>query len=359
MATKYSASLDVGEELDNESPKKKRQPLIDDSEPEQDKPSLEDDFNDLIRRELGEEAPKKPVKAEAAVEAPVIKIEPVKEVPKVDRPVKPVKEIKIEKIQSKPTRPEPKLVKAETRPMPKVEVKPEPKKVEQPKPKPEPKKVEVRVEKKPEVKKAEPKVEKKPTPKVESKRAEQKKTESKREPGSWSTRWAILIVLILIAGGAVYAVNALRNGKDAAALGCAAGFVDQKSGVSVSWNDASAVERYWLRQAFESDNELDAARIVHMLACDQAFLSTLSDPNGYSSCPTPATYLIVNEQALADNPVAALDNSSMLTKLASDATLKQFTLAYKLSDPSVRAWSVSVTAPIKTNSTKTAKPAVH
>jgi hypothetical protein len=307
MATKYSGSLDVGAELDDE----KRKPVIDDSEDgEETASSQDDDFNELIRKELGE--PEKPRKE--------IMIEPAAEVPKVE-PKPEVKEIKIEK------KVEPKVEKA---PEPKIE-----KKVVAPK-----------IEKKP------AKVEKKPVapaPKVEKPKVEKPKVE-KREPKietrkpAGGNRIITILILLLVAAGAVYAVSALRSTKDSAAMGCASQYVDDRGGISLAWGDASSVEQYWLKQAYEATSETEAARIFHMLACPEAFLSPFSDPNGYVNCKTPSVYVIVDSQALKDNPVASLDSSSVLSKLASQKNSTTFSLKYALSEPSVSAWEVRFNA---------------
>jgi|GEM_PF-6835972 len=332
MATKYSGSLDVGEELDEEN---KRPPVIDDSD-DGEETSAEDDFNDLIRRELGDITPQPKKKDEPKQE---ITIEPVKEVPKIEP-----------KPEVKPA-PKPKVVKTEA---PKAEAKIEKpvEKKEIPKPAP---KVEKKVEPKKEIKKPEPKKVEKPAPKVkkeEPKKPEVKKAEPKKEPpkasrsepASKGTRWMTLIILLLVAAGAVYAVHALRNGKDNAALGCASSYASQRGGISLSWHDASSVEQYWLKQAFESASELEAARIFHMLACPDAFLSTLSDPAGYVNCPAPSTYIIIDEHTIEDNPIAALDDGSVLTKLASGKASRHFALKYNLAQPSVTAWEVQLNA---------------
>ncbi|HSU72943.1 MAG TPA: hypothetical protein VLJ21_03785 [Candidatus Binatia bacterium] len=333
MATKYSGSLDVSKELDEDEPK--RSPVIDDSE-DASEHSLEDDFNELIRRELGE--PKK--KAEPKKD---ITIEPVKEAPKIQEP-----DITIEKPAEKPRKPEKKIdvIKVEKKalePKPIAKPAPKPKLVEK---KPEPKNVTVKPEPK-KVERHEPKA-----PKVEKveKTSEPKKTK-KDSPTPWSNRIITLVILILVAAGAVYAVNALRNGKDAAAMDCASDYVDDRGGISLAWSDASTVEQYWLRQAFESTSELEAARIFHMLACPDAFLSTLSDPSGYANCPTPPTYVIVDDQTVKDNAMAALDDQSILTKLNAGTGTKYFSLKYALDSPDVHAWEVHLN---QTNATKKA-----
>lgn len=341
MSTKYSASLDVGEQLDEEKPKK-RAPVIDDSEDvEQTEHSLEDDFNELIRRELADKPKKKEPKEimiePVAVKEPEIVIE--KPVEKPRRPAKAEKKVEVSeapKIEVEPQveKPEPKIVPTpevkpklvEKKPQPKkIAVKPEPKKIERPEPK--------KVEKKEKVSKPEPKAERNPAPTPKS------------------NRIMTLLILILVAAGAVYAVNALRNGKDAAAMGCASDYVDDRGGISLAWHDASTVEQYWLRTAFETNSEIEAARIFHMLACPDAFLSTLSDPLGYVNCPTPAVYVIIDEHTLKDNAMAALDEQSVLTKLNAANSAKYFTLKYVLDEPAVRAWEVKLN---QTNSTKKA-----
>ena len=323
MATKYSGSLDVGEELDEEN---KRPPVIDDDDGEE-TPSAEDDFNDLIRRELGDITPQ-PKKKEAEV-----KIEPAKEVPKVEeikieKPApKPIRVKEVPKIVPKFVKPEPKIVKAEVKKeVPKVK---EVVKVKKETPKPTPKPVPKVMPKAPKVVKA------------ELRKAE--KSEPKREvKQSSGTRWLTLLILLLVAAGAVYAVHALRTGKDDAALGCAMSYASQKNGVSLAWKDANAVEQYWLKSAYESTSELEAARIFHMLACPDAFLSTLSDPAGYLNCKTPVTYVLIDQQTLDENPIAAFGNTTVLTKLNTGKASKNFILKYQLTTPLVSAWEVKL-----------------
>ncbi len=347
----------------------KRKPLIDDSEPQKEH-SLEDDFNDLIRRELGGPEPKKEIVIEPVAPKPVrpepaVIIEPVKpvvkpevkkvDVPKVEKKVEVKKvetpKVEVKKVEVKPApkveaKPVPKVVpvKVAPKPEPKVVAKPEPKVVAKtapktftPKPvpkavsKPAPKKVEPRKVSTPV--KAAPKAEK-VEPKVEHHVAHhQKDSEFK-----WG-RWVALAILLLVAMLAVFAVGAFKNSKDSAAIDCAVAYADGK-GESLSWSDSSAVEQYWLRKAFEAHSEVEASEIAHMLACDEAFLSTLSDPAGYANCKTPQVYVVVDDRTLGDNPAARLDSESILGKFNAEATMKKFTLAYKLTEPSVRAWKV-------------------
>ena len=339
----------------------KRKPLIDDSEPQKEH-SLEDDFNDLIRRELGGPEPKKEIVIEPVAPKPVrpepaVIIEPVKpvvkpevkkvDVPKVEKKVE-VKKVETPKVEAKKVEVKP-VPKVEPKPVPKVvpvkvAPKPEPKVVAKtaPKaftPKPVPKAVSKPVPKKVEPRKvstpvkAAPKAEK-VEPKVEHHVAHhQKDSEFK-----WG-RWVALAILLLIAMLAVFAVGAFKNSKDSAAIDCAVAYADGK-GESLSWSDSSAVEQYWLRKAFESHSEVEASEIAHMLACDEAFLSTLSDPAGYANCKTPQVYVVVDDRTLGDNPAARLDSESILGKFNAEATMKKFTLAYKLTEPSVRAWKV-------------------
>lgn len=303
---------------------RKRKPLIDDS-PEKIEHSLEDDFNELIRRELADDVPKK---AE-------IKVEPAKEVPKVEEPKRDAPETK-RAPQKTEQRPEPKRAPVARAPPKKVAERVQPKKVES---KPEPKKVE----------RNEPKKD----PRVHPKRhVEQPKKESPAPApnpveGPRTGRWFTMLILLLVAVGAVYAVSALRNNKDASALGCAAAYVQDHSGVSLLWADANAVERYWLRQAFETSSEKESAEILHMLACDEAFLSTLSDPATYVDCATPPVYLVVDSATLSENPVAALGQETVLAQLVAGKPLKQFKLTYSLDELGVSAWEVSVSAPKK------------
>ncbi|MBI4151037.1 hypothetical protein HY492_02845 [Candidatus Woesearchaeota archaeon] len=314
----------------------KRKPLIDDSEPKNEA-SLDDDFNDLIRRELSDDAPAKPVEAK-----PGVVIEPVK---------KPELKPEIKKVEIKA---EPKKV--EVKPELKKEIKIEPAK------KPTPKKIAIEPVKKierPQPKKVEPKlvavkpqprrVETKPEPrKVE--RHELKVAEHKKESPEPATpvyddtpkglgKWVAVLLVLLVAAAAVYAVSAIRNGKDAAAVDCATSYAEER-GASLSWADANSAEQYWLSNVYETHSELEAVEILRMLACPDAFISSLSDPAAYSACPVPDIYVVIDERALSDNPIARLDAESILAKLNAKAPLTRFTLAYELADPAVTAWKV-------------------
>lgn len=272
---------------------KKRKPVIDDT-PEPQKTSAEDDFNDLIRRELEGKPEPKPAKP--------IKIEPAKEVPKVEpKVVKSRKPIMAQRAKVKPfsRKPKPKVIK------PRVPKKIDPPK-EAPTPDPEPS-----------------------TPVY---------TPPPSSPGR--SRWMSLLIIILIAVGAVYGMNALRNSDDDGAFDCAVDYVDGQSGTPVIWDEANAVERFWLRNAYESNDAVKSARIFHMLACEEAFLSTLSEPSAYKNCVTPPVFVIIDESALSENPAAALDENSVLTKLANEGVLRGFDLVYRLSDPDVSAWQI-------------------
>ncbi len=308
----------------------KRKPVIDDS-PEPNQHSLDDDFNDLIRRELSDDAPKssepKPAPViEPKVEPKPVKIEPVKKeikiepVKKVERPV-PAKKVEIEAKKPEPKKAEVKKVEPKV-----VAVKPQPKKVET---RPEPRKVE--------------------RAKVEPKKVEPRKAEAKSEPIRGAPayddepkglgKWIAILLVLILAAAAVYAVGALRSGKDASGLECATEYADAR-GTTLSWSDASSVEQFWLTKAFETKSEAESVEILHMLACESAFISTLSEPAGYSSCPTNDIFVVVDESALSDNPIARLDKDSVLAKLNTESTLVRFTLAYKLTDPNVRAWKI-------------------
>lgn len=309
----------------SEELQRKRKPLIDDS-PDEMEHSLEDDFNELIRRELADDAPKE------------IKVEPAKEVPKVE-----ISDEKRDAPKQEPKRvpkdvpkPEPKRAPVARAPPKKVAERVQPKKVES---KPEPKKVE----------RNEPKRDPRAHPKRHVEPAKKETPPQAPAPvnGPRTGRWFSLMVLLLIAVGAVYAVSALRNSKDAGALGCAAAYVQDHSGVSLLWADANAVERYWLRQAFETSSGQEAAVIFHMLACDEAFLSTLSDPAAYVDCVTPPVYVVVDSATLSENPVAALGAETVLAQLVAGKSLRQFKLAYALEEPGVSAWEVTVDAPPK------------
>jgi hypothetical protein len=95
-----------------------------------------------------------------------------------------------------------------------------------------------------------------------------------------------------------------------------------------------------LKKAFESHTNAEAVEIFHMLACDSAFVSSVTDPASYVDCKTPVIYVVVDEHALGDNPVARLDKDSVLAKLNTETAMKEFSLAYKLTEPNVRAWKV-------------------
>jgi hypothetical protein len=313
---------------------KRRKPLIDDSEP-QSEHSLDDDFNDLIRRELGEESPKKkepeimitPAREEVKRPEPKIEVVPVKPEPRPEPIIKketikpvakpaPVKKVEIKKAPVKPIpvkKVEPKVVAVKAQPK-KVETKAEPRKVERHVP-------------------SQPKVVNRATGPV------QPRQDAYDDTPRFGKYVAMIIVLVLLAVG-VYAVGAMRSNTGEAGLGCASTYVDQRSGVELSWADASPVEQSWLRKAYEESSEAKAAEIFHMLACDDAVLGTLSDPAAYSKCPTPNVYVVVDERTLSENPTASLDSKSVLALMHSDNALKQFTLVYKLAEPDVRVWKI-------------------
>ncbi len=303
----------------------KRKPLIDDSEPEEH--SLDDDFNDLIRRELSDGTPPEKIKIEKPVfiESPK-KIEAKAEIKKAEQKkvdeVKPKKEIKIEPVKKQTPKKimiekvEPKKIEPKV-----VAVKPQPRKIET---KPEPRKVERH-----ELKVAEP----------QKTRVEESTAPAYDDTPKGFGKWVAVLLVLLVAAAGVYAVSAIRNGKDAAAVDCATAFAEER-GASLSWSDANSAEQYWLGKVYETHSELEAVEILSMLACPDAFISTLSDPAAYSACPVPVTYVIIDERALSENPIARLDAESILAKLNAKVSLTRFKLAYELTEPSVAAWKM-------------------
>jgi len=304
-SVKYGASLDVGSDMDKE---RKRKPVIDDT-PEVKK--ADEDFNDLIRKELGE-SPKKPdIKIEPARKA--IKIEPARKSIRIEPARKPVERAKAVPKGSQTRKP----IMAQ-----RAKIKPFSSRKQ-------PKAITPRVPK-----------QTKPTPATPPNDGiPLQPSDLPIQPKS-SGRWVSLLVMLLVAVGAVYAMGTLRGSDDADSFACASSFVDEQGGISLTFSDANAVERFWLRNAYESDDAVKSARIFHMLACEEAFLSTLSDPSAYANCSTPPVYVIVDEETLDANPVAALGEETILSKLATYGSINSFELVYRLETPDVSAWEV-------------------
>jgi hypothetical protein len=328
MGKYLSGSLDVGAELDEEP----MGPVID--EDEEESSSFEEDFGDLIRKELGDDVPSdepsetpQEIKIEPAKEAPIIeekeelpeivpvaKPEPKKEVPKAE----PIKKVA------------PKKEVAKAKPVKKAEPKPKPAKKPATKKVAKPKKTKVKKVSKPVEKKA-PVVAPTPTPEP----IPQPASQPSRSP---NTRIFMFLILLLIATGVVYAVGSIFS-TDEGAFACAVGFVDDKEGASLAWSESNAVSKYWLGEAFQTNDVVESQEILHMLACEDTFLSTLSEPASYAACETPQVYLIVDEQSISDNVIATSDEFSVLSRLLAGEEVDGFELEYELDD--VTAWKVN------------------
>jgi len=328
--SKYSYSLDVGKDLDDETsvPKglaKYEQEFKELLEDDQPKAPAADEKQKDVKKEAPKEQKKEPIKEQ--------KKEPVKEVKREVRKEAPKKvEVKKQvaaKPQSKPMpRPVPK-------PVP-VKVKPRESKVERPKA------VDART------------VSTKLSPQGPAQSAkttgqiQKPSAPNAQNPSSPASdnlpggRWplAILIAVIVIAG-LFYAFQSMGVSDVPAATTCTYKYIDSKDGVVLSWENATAVQREWLRQAMLTSESGKAAEIFKMLACPGARVTNESVPMTYADCEVPATYLVVSP-VMYDALVKEARRNSMLAGMSNPKSefKRFFTVAYATEDPKLVTWRV-------------------
>jgi hypothetical protein len=289
--SRFSYSLDVGEELAREKEVKRK---IAAKGEEEETVRLDPKFEQEILQ-LAEEKQVTYEEDDSIVITP--KIKPAKEAPK---PTKVMKSKPEARPEAKTSKPEAKESKPELKEVKKKEVKP---KKEEKKAEPVPLKVapkSFKIEATPMT----------PTPDPAPLHTEP------RTPGDGSGRLVLALLLIsVIAIILIYSGLASQDVSQKPAVPCSVQFADNNNLTLVSLSNLTGPQQYWFKKALLADNEAEASAIMRMVLCtdDSLVLSEDSNPMNFSYCDYGSNVISISESDMQS--LVGLSNSSKCDSL--------------------------------------------
>ncbi|MEK6823034.1 MAG: hypothetical protein AABY13_04330 [Nanoarchaeota archaeon] len=302
--SRFSYSLDIGEELEREKEvKRKLAQSRERSEDEEEKVRLDPKFEQEILA-LAEDQP-------VVQEDDSIVITPAK----VEKPRPIASEVRVPKKAPVEPRPEPKLEKA--KPEPKTEPAPKPVPKSEPKPK--------QLKESPKVVVKEPVKEVKPAKKVSEKKTQDKSQEATskktvvvpvpsvapaptpepkplqvepRTPGDGTGRLVVALLLISIIA-VVLIYTGLASEQAATQVSCYQQWASENKISLVSLDNLTGARQYWFKRALLADNEAEAAALMRMALCDGKEVTQNSNPLEFTRCAPDHLFAIDEDDVRA------------------------------------------------------------